>query len=32
MFGKLDVQAVYTHKPDNRPEWFSFPLELRVSP
>jgi hypothetical protein len=21
-------QAVYTRKPDNRPEWFSFPLEL----
>jgi hypothetical protein len=24
-------QAVYTRKPDNRPEWFSFPLELQVS-
>ena len=24
-------QAVYTRKPDNRPEWFSFPLKLRVS-
>ncbi len=24
-------QAVYTREPDNRPEWFSFPLELRVS-
>ena len=24
-------QAVYTRKPDNRPEWFSFPLQLRVS-
>ena len=24
-------QAVYTRKPDKRPEWFSFPLELRVS-
>ncbi len=24
-------QAIYTRKPDNRPEWFSFPLELRVS-
>jgi hypothetical protein len=25
-------QAVYTQKADNRPEWFSFPLELQVSP
>jgi hypothetical protein len=24
-------QAVYTREPDNRPEWFSFPLELQVS-
>lgn len=24
-------QAVYTRKPDNRPKWFSFPLELEVS-
>lgn len=24
-------QAVYTRKPDHRPDWFSFPLELRVS-
>ena len=24
-------QAVYTREPDNRPQWFSFPLELRVS-
>lgn len=24
-------QAVYTREPDNRPEWFSFPLELTVS-
>ncbi|MCP4256164.1 MAG: hypothetical protein GY774_01395 [Planctomycetes bacterium] len=24
-------QAIYTREPDNRPEWFSFPLELQVS-
>ena len=24
-------QAVYTRQADNRPEWFSFPLELQVS-
>jgi hypothetical protein len=24
-------QATYTREPDNRPEWFSFPLELQVS-
>jgi hypothetical protein len=24
-------QAYYTREPDNRPEWFAFPLELRVS-
>ena len=24
-------QAVYTRQPDNRPEWFSLPLELQVS-
>ena len=24
-------QAIYTRKPDNRPKWFSFPLELSVS-
>lgn len=24
-------QAIYTRESDNRPEWFSFPLELQVS-
>ncbi len=24
-------QAIYTRRPDNRPKWFSFPLELQVS-
>jgi hypothetical protein len=24
-------QAVYTRRPDHRPDWFSFPLELHVS-
>ncbi|MBA7646148.1 hypothetical protein ES703_53910 [subsurface metagenome] len=24
-------QAYYTREPDNRPKWFSFPLELQVS-
>ena len=24
-------QAVYTRRPDHRPDWFSFPLELRVT-
>lgn len=24
-------QAVYTRKPDNRPEWYSFPLKLHVT-
>jgi len=24
-------QAIYTRKPNSRPEWFSFPLKLRVS-
>jgi hypothetical protein len=24
-------QAIYTRKPGNRPEWFSFPLKLKVS-
>jgi hypothetical protein len=25
-------QAIYTRRPDNRPDWFSFPLQLHVSP
>jgi hypothetical protein len=24
-------QAIYTRRPDNRPDWFSFPLKLHVS-